>query len=169
MKRFLEAGRLNSPRGLKGEIRLECWCDSMEFLAGVSRLYLDKEGTRALEVERFLPHLGTVQFKGYPDRTAVSDLTGRTVWFDRGDVTLPAGSWFNSDLIGTPVAEEGGREVGKIRDVIERNGAFLWEICDPTEQEAFLFPAVPAFLVSVTPGEQAIVRLIDGMEDWHAI
>ena len=79
MKRYLEAGRLNSPRGLKGEIRFECWCDDAEFLSGVSRLYLDSEGKRFLEVERYIPHLGTVVFKGYPDRTAVSELTGRTL------------------------------------------------------------------------------------------
>ena len=36
MKRFLEAGRLNSPRGLKGELRFDCWCDSIDFLNGVT-------------------------------------------------------------------------------------------------------------------------------------
>ena len=93
MKRYLEAGRLNSPRGLKGELRFECWCDDAEFLSGVSRLYLDPDGKRFLEVERYIPHLGTVVFKGYPDRTSASALTGRTLWFDREDVTLPEGTW----------------------------------------------------------------------------
>ena len=31
MKRYLEAGRLNSPRGLKGELRFECWCDECDY------------------------------------------------------------------------------------------------------------------------------------------
>lgn len=168
MKRFLEAGRLNAPRGLKGEIRFECWCDSPEFLSGVSRLYLDATGTRFLEVERFLPHLGTVIFRGYPDRTAVSALTGRTLWFDREDVVLPEGSWFNCDLIGTPVVEDAtGRPVGVIASVEERGGRFLWQVREG--DQVFWFPAVPAFLVSVHPGEEARVRLIEGMEDWHAV
>ncbi len=168
MKRYLEAGRLNSPRGLKGEIRFDCWCDSAEFLSGVTRLYLDPEGKRFLEVERYLPHLGTVMFKGYDDRTAVSVLTGRTLWFDREDVVLPEGSWFNDDLLGTPVFDETSqRTLGRVHEVEERNGRFLWHIRDGDRE--FLFPAVSVYLVSVLPGEEVRVRLIDGMENWYAV
>ena len=39
MRRYLEAGRLNSPRGIKGELRFACWCDSPEFLEGVRGMY----------------------------------------------------------------------------------------------------------------------------------
>ena len=44
MKKYLEAGRLTSARGLKGELRFDCWCDGPEFLSGVERLYLDEIG-----------------------------------------------------------------------------------------------------------------------------
>ena len=71
MKRFLEAGRLNSPRGLKGELRFECWCDSIEFLSGVKRLYLDPEGKRPLEVKAFRETVSTVIFVGFEDRNSV--------------------------------------------------------------------------------------------------
>lgn len=168
MKRFLEAGRLNSPRGLKGEIRFDCWCDSPEFLSGVEKLYLDPEGKRALTVERFLPHLGTVIFREFPDRTAVSSLTGRTVWFDREDVALPEGSWFNDDLIGTPVTD--GRTnavIGTLREVEERGGKILWHVAEGGKE--FLFPAVKDLIVSVKPGEAIVVTLIDGMDEWYAI
>ena len=50
MRRYLEAGRLNSPRGIKGELRFACWCDSPEFLEGVRTFYLDAEGMRPLRV-----------------------------------------------------------------------------------------------------------------------
>ena len=168
MKRFLEAGRLNSPRGLKGEIRFDCWCDAPEFLSGVEKLYLDPDGKRPLFVERFLPHLGTVIFKDYPDRTAVSALTGRTVWFDREDIVLPEGSWFNDDLIGTPVAEERtGSVIGKVREVEERGGRILWHIAEGGKE--FLFPAAGELIVSVVPGERIVIKLIDGMDEWYEI
>ncbi len=86
MKRYLEAGRLNSPRGLKGELRFDCWCDSIEFLEGVKYLYLDKDGNRPLEVKSFRNTVGTVTFVGYEDRNSASSLTGRTVYFDREDI-----------------------------------------------------------------------------------
>lgn len=167
MKRFLEAGILNSPRGLKGEIRFACWCDSPEFLSGVTKLYLDPEGKRFLEIERFLPHLGTVIFKNYPDRTAVTPLVGRTLWFDRNDVTLPEGVWFNDDLVGTPVKDETGKTLGMLREVEERNGRFLWHIAG--EGKEFLFPAANDLIRSVRPEEEIVITLIEGMDDWYAI
>ena len=161
MKRYLEAGRLNAPRGLKGEVRFSCWCDSMEFLSGVRKLYLDPEGKAYLEVEKWLVHLGTVVFKGYGDRTSASSLTGRTLWFDREDVPLPPGSYFNDDLIGTPVFDlRAERTVGRVLSVEERGGQVLWEIGDG--EKTFLFPPAPAYLVSVKPGEEIRVNLIDG-------
>lgn len=168
MKRYLEAGRLNSPRGLKGELRFECWCDDAEFLSGVSRLYLDPDGKRFLEVERYIPHLGTVIFKGYPDRTSASALTGRTLWFDREDVELPEGTWFNDDLIGTPVYNhENGELLGELREVEERGGRMLWHIAKDGME--FLFPPVPDLTVSVAPGEEIRVILIEGMDERYAI
>ena len=70
MKQFLEAGKLGAPRGLKGEIRFECWCDGPEFLSGVEKLYLDAKGTRFLEPERFLPlYMKTTdRIRDLPDR-----------------------------------------------------------------------------------------------------
>lgn len=168
MKRYLEAGRLNSPRGLKGELRFECWCDDVEFLFGVSRLYLDPEGKRFLEVERYIPRLGTVVFKGYPDRTSASVLTGRTLWFDREDVSLPEGTWFNDDLIGTPVKNDAtGETVGVLREVEDRSGRLLWHIAKDGME--FLFPAVQDLIVSVNPGEEIRITLVEGMDDWYAI
>ena len=148
MKRYLEAGRLNSPRGLKGELRFECWCDDAEFLSGVSRLYLDPDGKRFLEVERYIPHLGTVVFKGYPDRTSASALTGRTLWFDREDVTLPEGTWFNDDLIGTPVYNDAtGEDLGKVEDVLDYPAHKVYVIRGGKDE--YLVPAVPAFISAI--------------------
>ncbi|MBQ1206547.1 MAG: hypothetical protein IIX67_04995, partial [Clostridia bacterium] len=120
MKRFLEAGRLNSPRGLKGELRFECWCDSIEFLSGVKRLYLDSEGKRPLEVKAFRETVSTVIFVGYEDRNSAAALTGRTVYFDREDIPLPDGVFYNDDLIGVQVIDENtGNVIGKLKRIEE--------------------------------------------------
>ena len=43
-KEFLEAGRIVGTHGIKGELRLEPWCDSAAFLTGIRTLYWDKIG-----------------------------------------------------------------------------------------------------------------------------
>ena len=50
-KPYLEAGRIVSVTGLKGEVRVDPWTDSPEVLAGLKTLYFE-EGARPVRVER---------------------------------------------------------------------------------------------------------------------
>lgn len=162
MKRFLEAGRLNSPRGLKGELRFECWCDSIGFLNGVKFLYLDKEGKRPLEVKAFRETVSTVIFVGYEDRNSAASLTGRTVYFDREDIVLPEGVYYNDDLIGATVIDENtGNAVGILKRIEEGVASDIYYI---EGEKNYIIPAVDEFIVKADPINGITVRLIDGFE-----
>lgn len=162
MKRFLEAGRLNSPRGLKGELRFDCWCDSIDFLSGVKYLYLDNEGKRPLEVKAFRETVGTVIFVGYEDRTTASTLTGRTVYFDREDIPLPEGVYYNDDLIGASVIDEAtGAKIGILKRIEEGMASDIYYV---EGEKRYIIPAVKEFIVSADPYTGIIIRLIDGLE-----
>ncbi len=162
MKRFLEAGRLNSPRGLKGELRFDCWCDSIEFLSGVKYLYLDNEGKRRLEVKAFRETVSTVIFVGYEDRNSAASLTGRTVYFDREDIPLPEGVFYNDDLIGLTVTDEiTGNTVGVLKKIEEGVASDLYYI---EGEKKYIIPAVEEFIVNADPQTGITVRLIDGFE-----
>lgn len=162
MKRFLEAGRLNSPRGLKGELRFECWCDSIEFLSGVKHLYLDPEGKRPLEVKAFRETVSTVIFVGYEDRNSAAALTGRTVYFDREDIILPEGVFYNDDLIGADVIDEStGNVIGKLKRVEEGMASDIYFV---EGEKKYIIPAVSEFIVSTDPQSGIVIRLIDGLE-----
>lgn len=162
MKRFLEAGRLNSPRGLKGELRFECWCDSIEFLSGVKHLYLDPEGKRPLEVKTFRETVSTVIFVGYEDRNSAAALTGRTVYFDREDIPLPDGVFYNDDLIGVQVIDENtGKVIGKLKRIEEGMASDIYFV---EGEKNYIIPAVSEFIVSADPQSGIVIRLIDGFE-----
>lgn len=162
MKRFLEAGRLNSPRGLKGELRFDCWCDGIDFLAGVRYLYLDSRGNTPLEVKSFRETVGTVTFVGYEDRESAARLTGRVVYFDREDIELPEGVFYNDDLIGAPVKDEASGEIiGTLKRIEEGVASDIYFV---EGEKSYIIPAVEQFIVSVHPEEGIIVRLIDGLE-----
>ena len=45
MKRYLEIGKIVSVFGLKGEVKVDPWCDSPEFLCGFDTLYYKKPYT----------------------------------------------------------------------------------------------------------------------------
>lgn len=162
MRRFLEAGRLNSPRGLKGELKFDCWCDSIEFLSDVKFLYLDPQGKRPLEVKAFRETVGTVIFVGYEDRTSASSLTGRTVYFDREDIPLPEGVYYNDDLLGLPVTDENTNQIiGKLVRIEEGRASDIYYV---EGDKKYVIPAVKEFIVKADPQTGITVRLIDGME-----
>ncbi len=162
MKRFLEAGRLNSPRGIKGELRFECWCDGIDFLEGVKYLYLDKEGKRPLEVKAFRETVSTVTFVGYEDRNTASTLVGRTVYFDREEIPLPDGVFYNDDLIGLPVKDEASGEIiGKLVKIEEGRASNMYYV---EGEKKYIIPSVEEFIVVANPDDGIVVRLIDGLE-----
>ena len=161
MRRFLEAGRLNSPRGIKGEIRFDCWCDSIEFLSGVKYLYLDREGKRPLEVKAFRETVSTVIFVGYEDRNLAASLNGRTVYFDREDIPLPEGVFYNDDLIGVSVIDEASNTViGKLQRIEEGVASDIYYV---EGEKKYVIPAVDEFIVRADP-TGIVIRLIDGLE-----
>lgn len=162
MKRYLEAGRLNSPRGLNGELRFDCWCDGVEFLQGVKTLYLDPKGEKPIGVKSFNLRLSTVIFDGFEDRGRASQLTGRTVWFDREDIGLPDGVCFNDDLIGAPVFDVTANcVIGVLTRIDEGVASDYYYI---TGDKNYLIPAVSEFVLKKDPKNGITVRLIDGFE-----
>ncbi len=162
MKKFLEAGVLGAPRGVKGELRFDCWCDSPDFLRSVNRFYFDAEGTKSLAVKRYHPSIPSIVFEGREDRQSAALLTGRKLWFDREDVSLPEGVYFNDDLIGLAVYDaESGEALGVLSAIEEGSRNFLYRIKGDKE---YLVPAVDAFVKSVDPEKGITVSLIEGLE-----
>jgi 16S rRNA processing protein RimM len=162
MKRFLEAGRLNSPRGIKGELKFSCWCDSPDYLDGVEYLYLDAKGEKKLKIVLYRPNIPSIIFEGYEDRTSCAVLTGRTVYFDRYDPALPTDVIYNDDLIDLPVFDaDSGEQVGKLARIDETIGGFLYYIAG--EEKEYLMPAVDRYIVSVDVEKGIHVRLDEGL------
>lgn len=47
MQQYLEAGRAVTTHGVRGEIKMELWCDGVDFLRPAGRLYLSPSGGAA--------------------------------------------------------------------------------------------------------------------------
>ena len=68
-KQFLEAGRIVGTHGVRGEMRVEPWCDSADFLKKVKTLYFDGGKTDAgLLSSRVHKSLLLVRLKGVESR-----------------------------------------------------------------------------------------------------
>lgn len=159
-KQYIEAGRIVNTHGVRGEVKIEVWLDSAEFLRSFKRVFA---GEHELKIESAFVHKGFLiaKIEGVDDVNAAMTLKGREISILRTDAKLPKGAFFISDIIGAEVVTEDGAEVGRLVDVLERPASNIYVVKGETEH---LIPAVPEFVMS-TDAENGIitVRLIEGM------
>ena len=159
-KQYIEAGRIVNTHGVAGEVKIEVWLDSPQFLKSFKRCFIDKREVKLLSAR---VHKGFLiaKLQGVEDVNAAMALKGRTLFIDRSDARLPKGAFFLQDIIGASVVDEQGNEIGKLADVMETPASNVYVVKGEREH---LIPAVPEFIMS-TDTESGIitVHLIEGM------
>jgi len=159
-KEFIEAGRIVNTHGIAGEVKIEVWLDSPEFMKRFKRLFIQGREVKVLSAKI---HKGFViaKLEGVDDVNAAMAYKTKTVHIHRADARLPKGSFFIQDIIGATVIDEERGEIGKLVDVMETPASNIYVVKGETEH---LIPAVPEFIMSTDAEEGIInVRLIEGM------
>ena len=157
---FLEAGKIVSTFGVRGEVKLQPWCDSAEFLRPFKTLYVDG---RPMEVAASRVHkdMLIVSFRGVEDVNAAMALKNKVVTFARSDAKLPQGRYFIADLIGASVVDENGNAVGTLTEVLDMPAGQVYVVRGETEHS---IPNVPEFILDIDADNGLIrVHLIEGM------
>ena len=129
-KQFLDTGKIVGTHGIKGELRIEPWCDSPEFLCAFKRLYLDENGETYVDVKS-RPHKNIVlcKIKGVDTIEAAEKLRGRIIYINRNDIALDEGVNFVQDLIGLEVRDvDSGIIYGRLTDVLRTGANDVYEI-----------------------------------------
>lgn len=155
-------GVLTRPHGLKGELCLDYYADSTEWLEGSIWLRGNEHTLpRPGKVAGMRRHQGQllVRIEGFADRTAAEHLRGTTLLIPES--ALPesdADNLYLHDLIGLAVHLAATDErIGVLAHVDFVGEQELWIIEGPSGNE-ILFPAVPEFVTEVAL-EQGIIRI----------
>ncbi|MFR8716840.1 MAG: ribosome maturation factor RimM [Faecalibacterium prausnitzii] len=117
MQQYLEAGKVVTTHGVRGEMKLELWCDGVDFLKKTGRLYASAKGGKCYNITSIRPQgqMALLQLEGVNDMDAARALRGQVFYFDRSDATLPEGRWYVADLIGCEVRDT---DTGKVYGVV---------------------------------------------------
>ena len=164
-KQYLETGKIVATQGLKGEFRVQYYCDSAEVICSFDRLFLGKE-KQEFEVTNARPHktLAILKLKGIDTVEQAKTLVGKMLYMNRDDAELPEDVYFIQDLIGLTVKDaDSGKIYGKIDDVYQNGAADVYSI--KTEKGGqLMFPAIPEVLLKVDiDGGEMIIRPLDGL------
>ncbi len=171
-KSYLEIGKIVGTHGVRGEVKIQPWCDSAEFLCGFSTLYLDAEGKTPLHATKLRPHKNIVLgvFQTVDTVEQAEALRGKILYMCRADAHLPAGSYFIQDLIGCKVVDiDSGVLYGELQEVIAGTHANdIWSVRGASGNTV-LMPAIPQVVLE-TDVDAGIIRirplqgLFDGKE-----
>lgn len=93
-QQFLEVGKITNVHGLMGEVRVQPWADSPDFLCQFKTLYVDKTHW-PIRVERARVHKNMVILKleGVTDVNSAMAMRNAILYIDRKDAHLPEGSF----------------------------------------------------------------------------
>ena len=162
MKQFLETGKITGTHGLKGEVRVQPWADSPEFLTEFDELYLDN-GARKIVITSSRVHKGMLimKIKGVDSIEDADRLRNRILYMNRDDVELEDGAYFIQDLIGLDVLDDDtGERLGTLADVSETGANDVYHVRTSDGREV-LIPVIPDVVreISLEDGCVRIFRM----------
>ncbi|MBQ7133907.1 MAG: 16S rRNA processing protein RimM [Ruminococcus sp.] len=143
VKKFLEGGKIVGTHGVRGEMRVECWCDSPQFLAQFKTLYFD-EGKEKVKVQsRAHKNMVLMKMPGVDTIEQADTLRGKIVYIKRSDIKLEEGVNFVQDLIGLEVIDSATSEVyGTVKDVLRTGSNDVYEM-KGKDDKLYYIPAIP--------------------------
>ena len=166
LKHYLAVGEIVGTHGLKGELRLNPWCDSGKFLKKFKTLYLDEEGQRktALLSSREHGNIVLITLEGIDSVEKAEKLRKTVLYIDREDAELPENTWFIEDLIGCTVKEKDTDTVyGVITDVMKYPANDVWTVKTKSGKEV-LIPAIKDVIINVdTESKLAEIHALRGL------
>lgn len=163
-KNLIETGKIVNTHGIKGEVKIQPWCDYPDILLDLDYFYLDNG--EKLVVEYSKAHKGSilVKFKEISDINIAQKLKNEIIYIERDALSLDEGEYFVKDIIGISVYDSGsGIYYGKISDVMKTGANDIYEITSD-DGVIRLVPAIKDVIISVDIDKsRMIIRPLEGL------
>lgn len=159
---FITAGQIVNTHGIRGEVKLLPQGVDLDVLADCKTFYI---GGKPYSPTARREHKGCLllKFKDVDSMDAALALKGKTASIRRGDVSLPAGEYFDEELVGLTARDAGtGEELGKVEEVLSYPAHKIYAIRGGKDE--YLVPAVPAFIAGIdVPGGTIDIHMMEGL------
>jgi 16S rRNA processing protein RimM len=136
--------------GVKGELRLKLFSESIESLSRHHMLYVGGAERRLLAI-RDSGKTAVARFEGIDDHSAAEALRGSLIEVDRSALPpLDEGEYYHADLIGLEALDHDGNRIGTVAAVENYGAGDLLEI------------VLPDGKTSLIPFREGIADLVSG-------
>jgi len=158
---LIEAGKIINTHGIRGELKIQPWADSPEFLLGFDRIFIDGNPVKIMSAK---VHKSCViaALEGVFNIDDALKLKNKTIYIDKDEVSLDEGQHFVADLIGlSAICADSNVELGTVVEVLSLPSSNVYVIKGERE---IMVPAVPDFVMGIDLEAGTIrVHLIEGM------
>ena len=171
MTDYFEVGKILSPHGLKGEVKVNATTDfPEERLATGSRLFIkNNKQYEELIVENTRRHkqFYLVKFEKIDDIDQAEKICSKELYVAETDQQeLPEGSYYFKDILNCPVYDaESGEKLGVLENIVTPGAKDIWEI-KPEKGKSFWIPNIESVVKKVDLANKRIeVTLLEGLRD----
>lgn len=166
MEQYLEIGKVVGTHGLKGELRVDPWCDSPQFLCQFKHLYLAKGNTRLEVKSRPHKNIAIVKVKGVDTIEDADKLRNKILYMNRNDAKLDDGEYFIQDLMGMDVVDvDNGNLYGTLTDVFKTGANDVYQVTDNNKKD-YLIPVIDDVVINISLDENKVyIRPLKGIFD----
>ena len=164
-KEYLEAGKIVTTHGIKGEVKIMPYCDSAELLAEFDRLFIGKNHDEIIvERARVQKNMVIAKLEGINTPEEAEKLRNKVLFMHRDDLELDEDTYFIQDLIDMEVKDvDSGFVYGKITDVLQNGANDVYVIKGDRE---YLVPAIPDVVISTDIDSNImLIRPLEGLFD----
>ena len=142
----LTVGVVLKPQGIRGELKVKPYTDAAEDFAAFQRVFLDGTEYKVLSV-RTGGGAVFLGLRGVADRNAAELLRGTEGGIPRSEAPAPdEGRYYVADLLGCDIVTEGGKVLGKLKDVRQAS-TDVYTLFDGARD--ILFPVADGVVVAV--------------------
>lgn len=163
-KQYLEAGKIVTTHGIKGEVKIMPYTDYPELLCEFDRLFLGKNHEEInVERSRVFKNMVIAKLEGYDTPEVAEKLRNKILYMHRDDLELDEDTYFIQDLIGIEVSDaDSGFVYGKITDVMQTGANDVYVI--QGKDREYLVPAIPEVVITTNIDENTMtIRPLEGL------
>lgn len=165
-KEYLEAGKIVTTHGIRGEVKIMPYTDTPELLAEFDRLFIGKNKDELyIERSRVFKNMVIAKIEGVDTPEAAEKLRNKLLYMHRDDLELDDDTYFIQDLIGLEVRDvDSGKVYGVIADVMQTGANDVYVV--KGEEREYLVPAIADVVVSTdVENDVMTIRPLDGLFD----
>ena len=162
---LLEIGKIVNTHGIRGEVKIQPWCDEPELFDELEYLFIEEEKYNIVR-NRFHKTCQIVQLENVNNIDDAERFKNKIVYINRDALELPEGRYYIADIEGLTVKEQNGRILGVVDEIIKTGSNDVYSLKDTFNKKPVLIPVIEGVVLETNiDGGYIVVKLPKGLID----